>query len=141
MAAVREILIAEDNPADVRLMREALQALNPPPEIHIARDGEEAMRFLSRLVQSADAPRPKLVFLDFHLPKTDPRQVLQFVKESEELKNVAVVVLTTSSAEELIREVYELGANCYLSKPSDLDSFFGTIRGAATFWLNHPSVG
>jgi CheY-like chemotaxis protein len=136
-----EILIAEDNPADVRLMREALRALNPPPGIHIARDGEEAMRFLGRSVQSADAPRPKLIFLDFHLPKTDPRQVLQFVKQTEELKNVAVVVLTTSNTEELIQEVYQLGANCYLSKPSDLDSFFGTIRGAATFWLNHPGIG
>ncbi len=140
MADIREILIAEDNPADVRLMREALQVLNPPPGIHVARDGEEAILFLSRSAPFPNAPRPKLVFLDFHLPKTDPRKILQFVKQSEELRNIAVVVLTTSNTEELIREVYELGANCYLSKPSDLDSFFHTIRGAAAFWLNHPDA-
>ncbi len=139
MTDLREILIAEDNPADVRLMREALQALNPPPTVHVATDGEEAVIFLRRSAQALDAPRPKLVFLDFHLPKTDPRQVLQFVKQNEELKNVAVVVLTTSNADELIREVYQLGANCYISKPSDLDSFLNTIRGAATFWLNYPN--
>jgi CheY-like chemotaxis protein len=133
-------LIAEDNAADVRLMREALQTVNPPPEIHVARDGEEAINFLTRSAQASDAPRPKLVFLDFHLPKTDPRQVLQFVKQSDELKNVAVVVLTTSNTLELIREVYQLGANCYLSKPSDLDAFLNTIHGAATFWLNCPDI-
>jgi CheY-like chemotaxis protein len=121
-------------------MREALQELNPPPRIHVARDGEEAITFLNRSAELPGAPRPKLVFLDFHLPKTDPRQVLQFVKQSKELHDVAVVVLTTSNTEELIREVYQLGANCYLSKPSDLDSFLNTIRGAAAFWLNHPGV-
>lgn len=136
----RVILIAEDNAADVRLMREALQTLNPRPEIFVARDGEEALNFLSRSAQAADAPRPKLVFLDFHLPKTDPREVLQYVKKSEELKNVAVVVLTTSNTIELIREVYQLGADCYLSKPSDLDTFLSTICGAATFWLNCPDI-
>ena len=136
----RAVLIAEDNAADVRLMREALQMLNPPPEVHVARDGEEAINFLSRSAQAAGATRPKLVFLDFHLPKTDPRQVLQFVKQSDELKNVAVVVLTTSNTTELIREVYELGADCYLSKPSDLDAFLSTIHGAATFWLNCPDI-
>jgi chemotaxis family two-component system response regulator Rcp1 len=136
----RAILIAEDNAADVRLMREALQTLDPPPEIHVARDGEEAINFLSRSAQAADAPRPKLVFLDFHLPKTDPREVLQYVKKSEELKNVAVVVLTTSNTIELIREVYQLGADCYLSKPSDLDTFLNTICGAANFWLNRPDM-
>jgi two-component system, chemotaxis family, response regulator Rcp1 len=140
VTGLREILIAEDNPADVRLIREALQVLDPPPGIHVARDGEEAMVFLSRAAQLPDAPRPKLVFLDFHLPKTDPRRVLQFVKQSEQLKNVAVVVLTTSNIEELIREVYQLGANCYISKPSDLDSFLDTIRAAATFWLNYPDA-
>ncbi len=139
MAQTHEILIAEDNPADVRLIREALQHLNPRPNLHVARDGEEAIHFLSRSKPFCDAPRPKLMFLDFHLPKTDPRTVLQFVKQSHELRDVAVVVLTTSNTEELIREAYGLGANCYLSKPSDLDSFFHTIRSAAEFWLNYPT--
>jgi CheY-like chemotaxis protein len=135
---IREVLVAEDNPADVRLIHEALRSLQPPANIHVARDGEEAIHFLSRTVPFSDAPRPKLMFLDFHLPKIDPRKVLQFVKESDDLRNVAVVVLTSSNAEELIREAYGLGANCYLSKPSDLDSFLYTIRAAAEFWLNYP---
>ncbi len=92
------------------------------------------MEFLTR----AGAPRPALIFLDFHLPKIDPRTVLRFIKESADLKDVAVIVLTTSNTEELIREAYSLGANCYLSKPSDLDSFFHTIRSAAEYWLNFP---
>lgn len=138
MTSIRDILVAEDNPADVRLIREALRPLNPPPQIHVAPDGEAALQFLRQAQQSLSAPRPKLVFLDFHLPKADPRQVLQFIKQSQELSQIAVVVLTTSSSEELIREVYGLGANCYLSKPADLDDFLHTIRSAAEFWLNHP---
>lgn len=135
---MREILIAEDNPADVRLIEEALSVLDPPPKIHVARDGEEAIQFLSRSEPFAGAPRPALVFLDFHLPKTDPRGVLAFIKENSNLQNVPVIVLTTSNAEELIREAYALGANCYLSKPSDLDAFLHTIQAAAQFWLNAP---
>ncbi len=135
---MHEILIAEDNSADVRLIQEALRVLDPPPNIHVARDGEEAIQFLGRSGPFASAPRPSLVFLDFHLPKTDPRTVLGFIKENRDLRNIAVVVLTTSNAEELIREAYALGANCYLSKPSDLDAFLHTIQSAAQFWLNSP---
>ena len=139
MPQIPDILVAEDNPADVRLIREALRGLDPPPNIHVAADGEQALHFLSRSTPFNNAPKPELVFLDFHLPKTDPRKVLQFVKQSSDLRNVAVVVLTTSNAEELMREAYSLGANCYLSKPSDLDTFFHTIRSAAEFWLNSPA--
>jgi two-component system, chemotaxis family, response regulator Rcp1 len=134
----RQILIAEDNPADVRLIQEALGPLKVRVNISVAKDGEEALQFLSRSAPFCGAPRPNLVFLDFHLPKTDPREVLQFVRKQDELAKVAVVVLTTSNNEELIREVYTLGANCYVSKPSDLDAFLQTIRSAAEFWLNHP---
>lgn len=135
---MRDILIAEDNPADVRLIEEALRVLDPPPNIHVARDGEEAIRFLSRSEPFATAPRPNLVFLDYHLPKTEPRSILAFIKKSSDLQNVAVIVLTTSNTEETIREAYALGANCYLSKPSDLDAFLHTIQAAARFWLNSP---
>ncbi len=138
MAAIPEILIAEDNPADVRLIQEALRQLDPPPNIHVARDGEEAIQFLSHSEPFATAPRPNLIFLDYHLPKTDPRTVLSFIKKSPHLRNVAVIVLTTSNTLELIREAYALGANCYLSKPSDLDIFLHTIQAAARFWLNSP---
>jgi two-component system, chemotaxis family, response regulator Rcp1 len=139
VADTREILIAEDNPADVWLLREALKSLHPPANLHIVRDGEEAIRFLSRSEGFGSAPVPNLVLLDFHLPKIDPRRVLAFIREREELRNVAVVVLTTSTAEELMREAYGLGANCYLWKPSELESFFHTIRAAAEFWLNFPA--
>ncbi len=138
MANTYDILIAEDNPADVRLMREALRDLDPAPNIYVARDGEEALRFLGRSEPFADAPRPALVFLDFHLPKTDPRNVLRFIRNDESLHNTAVAVLTTSTAEDLTREAYSLGASCYLWKPADLDSFFFTVRSAAEFWLHHP---
>ncbi len=135
---MREILIAEDNPADVRLMQEALRDLDPPPNVYVVRDGEEAIRFLSRAEPFAAAPRPRLVFLDYHLPKIDPRAVLAFIRDTHELRNIAVVVLTTSNTEELIREAYALGANCYLSKPCDLDTFLETVQAAARFWLNSP---
>ena len=138
LADIREILIAEDNSADVRLMREALQALSPPIKVRIARDGKEVMFLLGQFEQSPDAPKPSLIFLDYHLPKMEPHRVLQFVKNSSHLRDIPVIVLTTSSSEDLIDEAYELGANCYLSKPLDLDSFLQTVRAAATFWLNHP---
>ena len=138
MPEIREILIAEDNPADVRLMQEALRVLRPPASLHFARDGEEAIKFLSRSGPFAGVPKPTLVFLDFHLPKTDPREVLEFMRSDESLRAVPVVVLTTSSSEDLIHEAYSLGANCYLSKPSDLDSFLHTIQAAAEYWLNFP---
>lgn len=98
------------------------------------------MHFLSRTGNFATAPRPSLVFLDYHLPKVDPRTILRFIKESSELNSVVVIVLTTSNTEDLINEAYRLGANCYLSKPSDLDSFFHTIRSAAEFFLNSPAA-
>ncbi|MDQ2844328.1 MAG: response regulator [Acidobacteriota bacterium] len=138
MPEIREILIAEDNPADIRLIQEALRLLQPPASLHFARDGEEAIGFLSRSGRFAEAPRPTLVFLDFHLPKTDPRDVLEFIRKNESLHSVPVVVLTTSNTEELIHEAYSLGANCYISKPSDLDSFLHTIQSAAKYWLNFP---
>ena len=137
---ILQILIAEDNPADVRLIQEALRPLSIPVKIHVAEDGEEAMDFLTGNGNFAGSPRPNLVFLDFHLPKADPREILRFIKESKELGEVPVCVLTTSNTEELIQEAYSLGANCYLSKPSDLDSFFSTILSAAEFWLNFPTA-
>lgn len=140
MEIKREILVAEDNPADVRLIQEALRALDPPPHVSVARDGDEALRFLRRSGTFEAAPRPEMVFLDFHLPKRDPREVLTFIKTSQTLRNVAVVVLTTSDGEELAREAYGLGADCYLSKPSDLDGFMYTIRAAASYWLRFPTM-
>lgn len=138
MADTKNILVIEDNPADVRLIQEALGSVLPKVALHVVRDGEEAFRFLSRAAPFCDAPRPVLVLLDFHLPKTDPGEVLKFIKQQEQLREIPVVVLTTSNSEELIRQAYRLGANCYLLKPSDLDSFFWTIQSAVKYWLNAP---
>ncbi|HEY6988215.1 MAG TPA: response regulator [Bryobacteraceae bacterium] len=136
MSGERNIFIVEDNPGDVRLMREALRELQPAVKIHVANDGEEALQFLQRQGQHVSAPRPSLIFLDFNLPKSDSRELLREIKSDERLRLIPIAVLTTSDAERDVREAYELHANCYLRKPVDLDSFFSTIRQAAHFWLN-----
>jgi chemotaxis family two-component system response regulator Rcp1 len=136
----RGILIVEDNPGDVRLMREALRTVEPPATIHVVPDGEEALRFLRREGQHAEAPGPALIFLDFNLPKADSREILRQIKEDHCLRLIPVAVLTSSNSEKDIREAYQLYANCYLRKPGDLDSFLNTIRAAVNFWLNVASV-
>ncbi len=118
-------------------MREALKDFVPSIRIHVVRDGREAMCFLGRSEEFVSAPRPEMMFLDYHLPKTDPRCILQFVKQSKHLREIPVIVLTNSKAEELMQEAYGLGANCYLSKPLELDEFYRMVRAAATFWLNY----
>lgn len=132
----RNILIIEDNPGDIRLMREALREMDPPVEIHVTSEGDEALQFLRQQGGYRDAPRPHLIFLDFNLPKSDARQILRQIKNDEQLQLIPIAVLTTSDAEKDVREAYELRANCFLRKPGDLDGFFDTIRAAAHFWLN-----
>lgn len=132
----RHILIVEDNPGDVRLMREALRDVHPPVTIHVAGDGEEALRFLRKQGPYADKPTPGLVFLDYNLPKANSRELLREIKEDERLRLIPLAVLTTSDADKDIRDAYELHANCYLRKPVDLDNFFDTIRSATHFWLD-----
>jgi CheY-like chemotaxis protein len=116
-------------------MREALRELEPPVEIQIAADGDEALAYLRQQGQFGAAPRPDLIFLDFNLPRSDSREILRQIKQDESLRLIPIAVLTTSDAERDIREAYELYANCYLRKPVDLDGFFDTIRTAAHFWL------
>jgi two-component system, chemotaxis family, response regulator Rcp1 len=140
LSAQRGILIIEDNPADVRLMREALRNVGPPITIHVAVDGQEALRFLRREGEHAGAPQPALIFLDFNLPKADSREILREIKEDDSLRLIPVAVLTSSDAEKDVREAYQLYANCYLRKPGDLDSFLNTVRAAANFWLNVANV-
>lgn len=139
MTAQRGILIVEDNPGDVRLMREALRYVEPSVTIHVAVDGEQALRLLRGEEQNA-ALKPGLIFLDFNLPKSDSRDILRQLKEDPRLRVIPIAVLTTSDSERDIREAYELYANCYLRKPGDLDGFLHTIRSAADFWLNVASV-
>jgi two-component system, chemotaxis family, response regulator Rcp1 len=125
------ILIIEDNPADVRLMREALKDVQPPVSLQCFGDADSALAYL-RVPESV---MPRLILLDFNLPKTGSREMLQVLKEDERLRLIPVAVLTTSDAERDIRDAYALHANCYLRKPVDLDGFFATIRSAAKFWL------
>ncbi len=140
MSNQREILIVEDNPADVRLMREALRVLNPPVSISVAMDGEEALQFLHREGKYENAPRPRLIFLDFNLPKYDSKELLQQIKADPSLRLIPIAVLTTSNAERDVRDAYHRFANCYLNKAPDLDGFFRVIQTAAHFWLDVASV-
>jgi|SRR5215831_4030224 len=132
----RDILIVEDNPGDVRLMKEALKALEPPVKVHVASDGEQAMLFLRQQGQFAGAPKPSLIFLDFNLPRSGSCDLLREIKTNNSLTCIPVAVLTTSDVDADIRQAYELHANCYIRKPADLDGFFSTIRETAHFWLD-----
>jgi chemotaxis family two-component system response regulator Rcp1 len=140
VSSYRQILIIEDNPADVRLMQEALRDLQPPVTIHFAGDGDEALDFLARKGSYAGAPLPNLIFLDFNLPKSDSRELLRQIKADPILRLIPIAVLTTSNAERDVRDAYQLHANCYLNKATDLDGFFRVIRSAAHFWLDVASL-
>lgn len=129
-----DILLVEDNPGDARLAVEALKEGNVSNRLHVVPDGVEAMAFLRREGKYADAPRPHVVLLDLNLPRKDGRQVLAEVKTDEVLKRIPVVVLTTSQAEQDITKSYELHANCYITKPVDLDRFITVIRSIEDFW-------
>jgi CheY-like chemotaxis protein len=130
-----EILLVEDNPADVRLTREALKEAKVRNQLHVMEDGVKAMQFLKREGEYADAPRPDLILLDLNLPKKDGRGVLEEIKRDNSLKRIPVVVLTTSQAEEDIVKTYNLHANCYVTKPVDLDQFITIVRSIEDFWL------
>ncbi|MCF7855707.1 MAG: response regulator [Candidatus Pacebacteria bacterium] len=130
-----EILLVEDNPADVRLTQEALKEGKVHNRLHVVGDGEEAMDFLRRRGEYADEVRPDLVLLDLNLPRKDGREVLAELKDDDDLKRIPVVILTTSQAEEDILRTYNLHANCYITKPVDLDQFIKVVRSIEDFWL------
>jgi len=130
-----DILLVEDNPGDVRLTIEALRDSKVRNHLHVATDGVEALAFLRREGQHADAVRPDLILLDLNLPRMDGRQVLAELKGDPALKVIPVVVLTTSRAEQDILRSYELQANCYISKPVDLEQFITVVRSIEDFWL------
>jgi CheY-like chemotaxis protein len=130
-----EVLLVEDSPGDVRLTQEAFRDANCSIRLHVAADGVEAMAFLRRAAPYAGAPRPDLILLDLNLPKMDGREVLAHIKEDESLKLIPTVILTTSTAEADIKRSYELQANCYLSKPVQLDDFESLVRSINDFWL------
>ena len=130
-----EILLVEDNPGDVDLTLEALDEAKLRNRVHVVKDGVEAMTFLRREGDHAEAPRPDLILLDLNLPKKDGREVLREVKQDPSLKRIPVVVLTTSEAEQDILEAYEYNANAYIVKPVDFQQFFRMIQSLEDFWL------
>lgn len=130
-----EILLVEDNPGDVRLTLEALRECKMRNTLRVTRDGVEALAFLHQEDGYANAPRPDLILLDLNLPKKDGREVLAEIKASEDLRRIPVVILTTSSAEEDVLRTYDLHANCYITKPVDLDQFIKVVQLIEEFWL------
>jgi two-component system, chemotaxis family, response regulator Rcp1 len=130
-----DILLVEDNPGDVRLTTEALRRGRVANTLHVVDDGDKALAFLRREGDYADAPRPGLVLLDLNLPGLDGRDVLAAVKKDPALRRVPIIVLTTSTADRDIARSYDLGANCFISKPVALDDFLATIRSFEGFWL------
>lgn len=130
-----EILLVEDNPGDARLTVEVLKDSKVRNTLHVVGDGVEALAFLRKEGKYSDTPRPDLILLDLNLPKKDGREVLAEMKADEKLKRIPVVVLTTSQAEEDIVKAYNLHANCYISKPVDLDQFINVVKLIEDFWL------
>jgi len=130
-----ELLLVEDNPGDVRLTRETLKDCKLLNHMSVVGDGVEAMAFLRREGKYAKALRPDLILLDLNLPKKDGREVLAEIKADEHLRRIPVVVLSTSSAEQDIIKTYDLHANCYITKPVDLDQFGSVVKAIEQFWF------
>jgi len=129
------LLLVEDSPGDVRLTQEAFREANVSIHLHVASDGVEAMAFLRHEGRHGHAPRPDLILLDLNLPKMDGREVLSHIKADESLKRIPTVILTTSESEADIVKSYQLQANCYLSKPVQLDAFERLVGSINDFWL------
>jgi len=130
-----QILLVEDNPGDVRLTQEALREGKVHNELSVVGDGVDALAFLRREGGFADAPKPDLILLDLNLPRKDGREVLEELKADPDLRRIPVVVLTTSKAEEDVIRSYDLHANCYITKPVDLDQFIHVVQSIEDFWL------
>jgi two-component system, chemotaxis family, response regulator Rcp1 len=130
-----EILLVEDSPGDVRLTQEALKDNKLLNNLNVVRDGVEAMAFLRRMGAYSSAVRPDLILLDLNLPRKDGRQVLQEIKNDEDLKRIPVVILTTSSSERDVLTTYNLHANCYITKPVDFAQFINVVKSIEYFWF------
>jgi CheY-like chemotaxis protein len=137
MTAIKplEILLVEDNPGDVRLTREAMKEGKVLNKLNVVMDGMEAMAYLRNEGNYKDAARPDLVLLDLNLPKKNGREVLEEIKEDPDLKRIPVVVLTISEDEQDILRSYDLHANCYITKPVDLQQFISVVNAVEDFWL------
>lgn len=131
-----EVLLVEDNPGDVRLTQEALKEGRIVNRLSVVPDGVEAIEFLSRRGKYANSPRPDLILLDLNLPRKNGGEVLQEIKTDPDLRRIPVMVLTTSSAEKDMLEAYSLHANCFITKPVDLNQFLEVVRSIEHFWFH-----
>lgn len=130
-----EVLLVEDDPGDVILTQEGLRASKLHINLHVVDNGEKALAFLHRLPPYEDAPRPGLIILDLNLPRVNGMEVLRDIKTNEDLQTIPTVILTTSRAEEDVVRSYKLGANCYVSKPLNLDEFVKVVGSIESFWF------
>jgi len=130
------ILLVEDNPGDIRLTQEALKESEIKSNLHVVKDGVEAIDFLKRKGKYSTFQTPDIILLDLNLPKKDGREVLAEIKNDEHLKTIPVIILTTSDADQDIFKSYKLHANCFITKPVDLDQFIYIIRQIQVFWFS-----
>jgi chemotaxis family two-component system response regulator Rcp1 len=139
-AKSKNLLLVEDNAGDIRLTEEALKDGNIPVKLSVARDGVEAVEFLHRTGKYKDAPRPDLILLDLNLPRKNGREVLSEIKNDPDLKNIPVLVMTTSKAQQDVSRAYSLNANCYITKPMDLEDFMDVMHSIEDFWFDKASL-
>jgi CheY-like chemotaxis protein len=130
-----EVLLVEDSPGDVRLTQESFREANSRIHLHVASDGVEAMAFLKQEGEFVHAPRPDFILLDLNIPRMDGREVLARIKNDEDLKTIPTIILTTSNAEADIARSYQLQANCYLTKPVQLEEFEAQVKSINDFWV------
>lgn len=130
-----DVLLVEDNPGDIRLTEEAFKEADLECNLSVVEDGVEALAFLNQTGQYKNAPKPDFILLDLNLPRKDGRQVLKEIKESSALKYIPVIILSTSKSEDDIIRTYNLHANCYISKPVDLDNFIEVVQNIKSFWF------
>ena len=136
-----EVLLVEDNPGDVRLVKEALRDFHLPLHLTIARDGEEAMQLLFKTSSSGNHRiRPHVVLLDLNLPKRSGHEVLRSIKEDPELQTIPVIVVSSASSAEEVNRAYKMSANAYVCKPMDLETTLQTIRDVCTFWFQRVTL-
>lgn len=130
------ILLVEDNEGDIYLIKEAFEQIKLVNNISVLKDGEKAIQFLLKTDSFRDAETPDLIILDVNLPRKNGHEVLEFIKKDETLKLIPVIILTTSSSDKDIRRSYENYANCYITKPVEVDAFLNTIISIEDFWIN-----
>jgi two-component system response regulator len=131
-----DILVVEDNPGDARLIKEVLNDNKIYSSLYIVNDGVEAMEFLHNHGKYSSVPKPDIIILDLNLPKRDGREVLAEIKSDDELKHIPIVIMTISQAEEDILKTYKLHANCYITKPIDLNEFIKVVKSIEDFWFS-----